>query len=292
MSDEAATGGERIAIGYCHQCDRQVPLVTSDQYQCSRCNGGFVEILDETTIAQQAEQRQQQQRDASHRPANRLPFPNILLSSNFMGGQQQPHGHTRVQLIVPGEQFDLYGVMNQVLGDLFNPRGSAGGNAAPFQLHPLAFQLHGDIRDYAFSNAGLDAIITQLLGQLENSGPPPATEQQLKNLPVVVISQAQIDENVQCAICMEDYKLSEEARQLPCKHFFHESCISQWLKLHGTCPVCRKTLSGEDTSQREYVRPADHNANNATQAQPEQQNRSSNEPPRESGERYYDPDFD
>ncbi len=24
---------------------------------------------------------------------------------------------------------------------------------------------------------------------------------------------------------------------------------------HGTCPVCRKDLTGEDTSQREYIQP-------------------------------------
>ena len=178
--------------------------------------------------------------------------------------------------------------MNQVFADLFNPRS---GNA-PQLFNPLAFQLHGDIRDYAFTNAGLDAIITQLLGQLENSGPPPATEQQLKNLPVVVINQSQIDENVQCAICMEDFKLNDEARQLPCKHFFHESCITEWLKLHGTCPVCRKTLNGEDTSQREYVRPAEQNTNASNTTQSQQQNRNSNDPSSSSGERYYDPDFD
>jgi E3 ubiquitin-protein ligase RNF115/126 len=54
---------------------------------------------------------------------------------------------------------------------------------------------------------------------------------------------------------MEDFNLNDEAKRLPCKHYFHESCINEWLKLHGTCPVCRKNLNGEDTSQREYIRP-------------------------------------
>lgn len=52
---------------------------------------------------------------------------------------------------------------------------------------------------------------------------------------------------------MEDFKVDDEAKKLPCKHYFHPSCILEWLKLHGTCPVCRKNLNGEDTSQREYI---------------------------------------
>lgn len=123
------------------------------------------------------------------------------------------------------------------------------------------FQLHGDMRDYAWGAGGLDTIITQLLNQLENTGPPPASEQQLNQLPTIKISPAEFENKIECAICMEDFRLAEEAKKLPCKHCFHEQCIKEWLKLHGTCPVCRKNLNGEDTSQREYVAtPATENA--------------------------------
>lgn len=91
------------------------------------------------------------------------------------------------------------------------------------------------------------------MNQLENTGPPPASEQQLHNLPSVKITEEDVKKNLECAICMEDFNLNEEAKKLPCKHCFHEPCITEWLKLHGTCPVCRENLSGEDTSQREYV---------------------------------------
>lgn len=93
------------------------------------------------------------------------------------------------------------------------------------------FQLHGDLRDYAWGATGLDTIITQLLNQLENTGPPPATEQQLYNLPLVKINQEEFDNNVQCSICMEDFKIGDEAKKLPCKHYFHTPCITEWLKL-------------------------------------------------------------
>lgn len=40
-----------------------------------------------------------------------------------------------------------------------------------------------------------------------------------------------IDDNSQCAICMDDFNLDEQAKKLPCKHLFHNPCIAQWLKL-------------------------------------------------------------
>ncbi len=122
----------------------------------------------------------------------------------------------------------------------------------------------------------------KLLNQLENTGPPPASEDQLKNLPVVIISKDEVEKNVQCAICMEDFNLNDEAKRLPCKHYFHESCINEWLKLHGTCPVCRKNLIGEDTSQREYIRPpnaAEASGTTTTSATSESPTTSTTNPP-------------
>lgn len=43
-----------------------------------------------------------------------------------------------------------------------------------------------------------------------------------------------LEKGDQCAICMDEYKLVDKTKKLPCKHYFHESCISEWLKL-----VCR-----------------------------------------------------
>lgn len=45
-----------------------------------------------------------------------------------------------------------------------------------------------------------------------------------------------------CSICLCDYKESEMLRMMPdCKHFFHLCCLDAWLKLNGSCPVCRNS---------------------------------------------------
>ncbi|KAK3096579.1 hypothetical protein FSP39_001452, partial [Pinctada imbricata] len=213
------------------------------------------------------------------------------------------------------------------------------------------FPIHGNPGDYAWGVGGLDNIITQLLNQLEGSGPPPAEKGKIEALPTVQITQTQVgkshlptvqitqtqvgkshlptvqiiqtqvgkshlltvqitqtqvckshlplrkshtqvgksrlptvqltqtqvckshlplrkshtqvgksrlptvqltqtqvDAVVQCSVCMEDFKLGEEAKKLPCEHHFHKDCIVPWLQMHGTCPVCRKDLNGQDSS--------------------------------------------
>ncbi|KAF9124971.1 hypothetical protein BGW39_007758, partial [Mortierella sp. 14UC] len=47
-----------------------------------------------------------------------------------------------------------------------------------------------------------------------------------------------------CAICLEEYEVGDQLRELPCKHFFHAQCIDPWFKdVHGVCPVCKRDYS-------------------------------------------------
>eukprot|EP00064_Thunnus_orientalis_P004540 superscaffoldBa00000413_g4552 len=87
-----------------------------------------------------------------------------------------------------------------------------------------------------------------LLGQLENTGPPPAEKEMISSLPTVCISQEQTACRLECPVCREEYSSGESVRKLPCLHYFHSECIVPWLELHDTCPVCRKSLDGVDNS--------------------------------------------
>lgn len=108
--------------------------------------------------------------------------------------------------------------------------------------------MYGNPGDYAWGQGGLDSIITQLLNQLEGQGPPPASKEDIDTLSSVNITQEQVDKTLQCSVCMEDFKLDEKVKQLPCDHHYHLDCIVPWLERHGTCPVCRKTLKGQDST--------------------------------------------
>ncbi|XP_009441265.1 E3 ubiquitin-protein ligase RNF149 isoform X2 [Pan paniscus] len=42
-----------------------------------------------------------------------------------------------------------------------------------------------------------------------------------------------------CAVCIENFKVKDIIRILPCKHIFHRTCIDPWLLDHRTCPMCK-----------------------------------------------------
>ncbi|XP_041738782.1 E3 ubiquitin-protein ligase RNF115 isoform X1 [Coregonus clupeaformis] len=133
------------------------------------------------------------------------------------------------------------GIVQQFLAGLFANNGNPG--VAPAALSGM---LHSNPGDYAWGQGGLDAVITELLGQFESTGPPPAEKEMISTLPSVSVSQEQTDSRLGCPVCREEYSVGESVKQLPCLHYFHCDCIVPWLELHDTCPVCRKSLDGVD----------------------------------------------
>ncbi|KAJ0003442.1 hypothetical protein NQD34_008540 [Periophthalmus magnuspinnatus] len=139
------------------------------------------------------------------------------------------------------------GVLQQFFAGLFNITSDSAAAATPSNRDRWrALQLHSNPGDYAWGQRGLDAVITDLLGRFDNAGPPPADKDSISSLPTVCISKEHTDSRLECPVCREEYSVGEWVRQLPCLHYFHSDCIVPWLKLHDTCPVCRKSLSGVD----------------------------------------------
>lgn len=51
-----------------------------------------------------------------------------------------------------------------------------------------------------------------------------------------------VGQNTTCSICLCEFKDSEMLRMMPeCRHYFHVCCLDSWLKLKGSCPVCRNS---------------------------------------------------
>ncbi|GER44609.1 RING/U-box superfamily protein [Striga asiatica] len=81
------------------------------------------------------------------------------------------------------------------------------------------------------------------------TGPKPASKSAIESLPRVEIGTAQIDgEEEPCAVCLEELKCGDLAKEMPCRHRFHGGCLEKWLRINGCCPVCRHELpaGGED----------------------------------------------
>ncbi|CAG2183573.1 unnamed protein product [Oppiella nova] len=77
-----------------------------------------------------------------------------------------------------------------------------------------------------------------------NSDPnrrPPASEQFIANLPKVNDFCAAD----KCCVCLREFVVNQVVA-LECGHKFHTDCITRWLRLNNSCPVCRTEFPTDD----------------------------------------------
>jgi hypothetical protein len=43
-----------------------------------------------------------------------------------------------------------------------------------------------------------------------------------------------------CSICLEDFTAADTLHVLGCLHGFHPTCVAEWRRRGGRCPVCRE----------------------------------------------------
>ena len=69
----------------------------------------------------------------------------------------------------------------------------------------------------------------------------------LNNLDEFIVDSEFAKKEVQCSICLDEFKVGDKCIRLPCKsepHIFHsgsDSCsgVRPWLERNNTCPMCR-----------------------------------------------------
>ncbi|XP_055715429.1 E3 ubiquitin-protein ligase Iruka [Phlebotomus papatasi] len=235
---------------YCHLCSLEIENVSQD-FTCPLCSGGFIEELP-SVVAADPSSSDDVEMPESTGDANVFPDLNHeLLSSLFMsmtGARPLPpesgpgEGQSTAARTRGRTNRNRIGVAHNVNLDSFlhdfviSVMGAGPGT-------PMFFM--GNPGDYAWGHEGIDTIVTQLLNQMEGTGPPPLAREKIDEIPKGEICQEQVETKLQCSVCLEDFQLNETVRQLPCSHLYHENCIVPWLELHGTCPICRKALSPE-----------------------------------------------
>ncbi|XP_046635129.1 E3 ubiquitin-protein ligase RNF115-like [Daphnia pulicaria] len=260
---------------FCHRCNVEIARVLPG-FKCPRCNSGFIEEMELPT------QQSFSDESSDEGDAEMVTSIGELLSQSLFGSLRDA---TVPQAANNGEREDeepsstSSGAGNGTATRrrrqpvTFNlpvrstrRRTNSDRQMAPletiiqefiinlsgFDFDPAVLQaqgspmfMYGNPGDYAFGRAGLDAIITQLLNQMDGTGPPPMAKDKISQIPTVAIDQQQVEQNLQCSVCWEDFKLAEPVRKLVCEHYYHTQCIVPWLQLHGTCPICRKALNDD-----------------------------------------------
>lgn len=120
----------------------------------------------------------------------------------------------------------------------------------------------GSLGDY-FIGPGLELLLQHLAENDPNRyGTPPAQKEVVEALPTV-----EVEETLQCSVCLEDFEMGTKAKQMPCKHKFHENCILPWLELHSSCPVCRYQLPWEESKADDSNGSGSSSSNNTSAEQ-------------------------
>ncbi|KAF2456234.1 hypothetical protein BDY21DRAFT_372834 [Lineolata rhizophorae] len=161
--------------------------------------------------------------------------------NNAGGHQAHPHPHpfsptAGVGATGPGAARagpPPFNPLTALLSSLFNPASAAHGDAV-------------------YTQEALDRVISQLMEQnTTGSAPGPASAEAMARLPTKPVDASMLGDNgkAECSICMDEVGLGEQVTELPCRHWFHGSCIKAWLGEHDTCPHCRQGI--EDPAKKE-----------------------------------------
>lgn len=119
---------------------------------------------------------------------------------------------------------------------LSHPPKMASQNSLPTSATNV---LHCPIIDETFDLDGALPMITYTSSapsdqeQQKSDHAGTISELMVSNLPTVAATQGV------CMVCMENFQQAFPGRQLPCSHMFHATCISSWISLSNSCPVCR-----------------------------------------------------
>ncbi|KAJ8426940.1 LOW QUALITY PROTEIN: hypothetical protein Cgig2_015785 [Carnegiea gigantea] len=256
---------------FCYQCNRTVTLCPSpdSDLSCPNCNGGFLEEFESSSF-----DPPNPNRNPSPFSSSSMAFPDPLslfadpfLSSSFGEGGGRGSmvlSSTTIGLGNPGNSTSLYGpsaatdyhespvgfnAIDFLQNYLQNLRASGANVQFVVENHPpeAGFQLPANLGDY-FLGPGLEQLIQQLAENDPNRyGTPPASKRSVQGLPNVMITEALVkSDSNSCAVCMNEFGVGMEVKQMPCSHLYHSDCLLPWLELHNSCPVCRYELPTDD----------------------------------------------
>ncbi|XP_022862774.1 probable E3 ubiquitin-protein ligase RHC2A [Olea europaea var. sylvestris] len=230
---------------WCYRCNRFVRVWTQDSIACPDCNGGFVEEIENANPSSISDSRRRRypaaamymMRNPESGPGSGLGSSPRIRRSRRNGGDRSPFNPV---IVLRGPNDGGGGATAGGGFALYYDDGTGSG------LRPLP-----DTMSEFLLGSGFDRLLDQL-SQIEANGigridsNPPASKAAIESMPTVEINDQHIAIESHCAVCKEAFDLGSEAREMPCKHLYHQDCILPWLSLRNSCPVCRHELPTDD----------------------------------------------
>ncbi|KAJ4875138.1 zinc finger (C3HC4-type RING finger) family protein [Raphanus sativus] len=241
---------------WCYSCTRFVSVWTESEQgttvsvACPHCDGGFIEEVTDSSAAATPPSTEVRSIDNTRRSVirrrrsgRRPSFNPVIVLQGGAGGGERDHSEEG------GERRGAF--------EFYYDDGSGSG------LRPLP-----DSVSEILMGSGFERLLEQLsqieasgAGGIGRSGNPPASKSAIESLPRVEISDRHVSAEANCAVCTEVFEAEEtEAREMPCKHVFHGDCITPWLSIRNSCPVCRFELPSEPNRGSSEREEGDNNA--------------------------------
>lgn len=79
-----------------------------------------------------------------------------------------------------------------------------------------------------------------------------------RRIPTIKINSEHLADNSLCTICHDPFEIGRKVKELPCNHIYHRHCILPWLARHNSCPICRRSVLGEENRESERSIPDDN----------------------------------
>ncbi|KAJ6845747.1 E3 ubiquitin-protein ligase RING1-like [Iris pallida] len=261
-------GGLVVGRYWCHMCSQEVnPVTEVVEMKCPQCNSGFIEHLEEGGGEEEqgggptaAAAANDPTTDLSSERALSLWAPILLgmLASHRDDGflsllrRRQQRSSAVLQLLHglqesndngnggserEGQHMILVNPFSQaviVRAPFNNADNGGGGDNSSSRSSNSRIGGGVSLGDY-FVGPGLEQLLQHLAENDPNRyGTPPAQKEAVEAMPTV-----EVGEKTNCPVCLEEFEIGEEAREMPCRHRFHGGCIVPWLEMHSSCPLCR-----------------------------------------------------
>lgn len=214
---------------WCHICKKEFHklFIEGVEVQCRMCNSPFCEELNESST--------------EDHPSNFQPY-----DSNT-NQQNRPRRSNFLDIIYPRARI---------------VSGGSSGSILDFVNSILNYN----------EDSHIENIINYLMANDPNRyGNPPASKKAVESIETIKLTEENYEELkknslLECSVCKDEFSVNEEVKKMPCRHFFHDECISPWLEQRNSCPTCRYELPTDDpeyekrkNEKRNYVR---NNINN------------------------------
>uniref|UniRef100_M8BQP0 RING-type E3 ubiquitin transferase n=1 Tax=Aegilops tauschii TaxID=37682 RepID=M8BQP0_AEGTA len=222
---------------WCHSC-AEVIVPVEPEKKCPDCDGGFVEEMGSEGFEPSTNVRSER---------NLSLWAPLLLG--MMGGSSRRSRPQRDMMDSSSDEDSRQARIRSALRDTDDEDEDDDDDDSDRTFGPSDNQENSSntstgvsLGDY-FLGPGLDMLLQRLAdSDLNRSGTPPAKKESVAALPTV-----NIQEVLGCTVCLEEFEMGTEAKEMPCQHKFHSNCILPWLELHSSCPICRFQLPTEES---------------------------------------------